>query len=591
MQVNRYDRAAEAPIMNTYVPIDFDQLYRIGSSQREVVDKAASDLTSNIQKWSEFNSPSEKDTQNYYNLTIGKAAPLIQEMSANPDLLKSAEGRSRIQSLINNVDYGSLGRLRQSREGMLSRQKANQELMAKNMFNHIWHDVNFAEYDTLNSGIFNDVSPIPYMSEVDLVKPYVDNLKPSFLGSKDGYLWKGVTNETTDAQVSQAFSSIQNTPQYAKHIESLMQRGATQEEAVNYINSRLITAGREFAWKDAERDPWWVKQQELYAKAENKKVGESANNLTTITYRGGNKHMLDRFTSLTEQQKMDVMEGKTLDKDTEATLNEQVNPTAIRSKLQESFNESFARKKDVSKSLDDVMSVISFPASKKAADIFTSGVGGTRIKEGSYVAPTTKGLIPENKFAASALGETSLSNLLGKNTGESKYRSIIITDEINKAFEDGDFTDVETVGTGEMTTDGQNVFHRVIVYVPKEQIDRLQRYKMETKEGEKAKKKSKEPYVDTISEEQLRSAGYKIVRRGDPYESITERVDEDGNIMSRSTTVKPTMKEYVAIRSLQHIPKQGEAAITNDALYNKVRGFGTKEGFGQQVQSEYERLP
>ena len=30
MQANRYDRAAEAPIMNRYVPINFGELYRIG---------------------------------------------------------------------------------------------------------------------------------------------------------------------------------------------------------------------------------------------------------------------------------------------------------------------------------------------------------------------------------------------------------------------------------------------------------------------------------------------------------------------------------------------------------------------------------
>ena len=42
MTANRYDQAAEAPIMNTYVPINFGELYRIG------------------------------DTQNWYNLTINR---------------------------------------------------------------------------------------------------------------------------------------------------------------------------------------------------------------------------------------------------------------------------------------------------------------------------------------------------------------------------------------------------------------------------------------------------------------------------------------------------------------------------------------
>lgn len=41
MQANRYDRAAEAPILNTYVPINFGELYRIGAAQKEAVDQAA----------------------------------------------------------------------------------------------------------------------------------------------------------------------------------------------------------------------------------------------------------------------------------------------------------------------------------------------------------------------------------------------------------------------------------------------------------------------------------------------------------------------------------------------------------------------
>ena len=63
---NRYDRAAEAPILNTYVPINFDQLYRVGAAQREAVDKAAQDLSTNVQKFGEFYSPSAIDTQRFY---------------------------------------------------------------------------------------------------------------------------------------------------------------------------------------------------------------------------------------------------------------------------------------------------------------------------------------------------------------------------------------------------------------------------------------------------------------------------------------------------------------------------------------------
>ena len=160
MQANRYDRAAEAPILNTYVPINFGELYRIGAAQKEAVDQAAKDLTNTITTFGEFQSPSAVDTENYYKNSIGKFSDLIQEASTNPDAMKDANFRSRLQQRINNIDYGYLSRLKQSREGMLARQKANQQLMLSGKYNPLWHDVDFTNYDTAQDDIFNDISPM-----------------------------------------------------------------------------------------------------------------------------------------------------------------------------------------------------------------------------------------------------------------------------------------------------------------------------------------------------------------------------------------------------------------------------------------------
>jgi len=87
--------------------------------------------------------------------------------------------------------------------------------MLRGGYNPLLHDVDFANYDTLRTGIFNDVSPLAYMSVVDMVKPYVDNLKGKYLGKKNGLMYKGVTDEDTDAQLIQNWSSIENSPYYA----------------------------------------------------------------------------------------------------------------------------------------------------------------------------------------------------------------------------------------------------------------------------------------------------------------------------------------------------------------------------------------
>ena len=134
MQANRYDRAAEAPIMNTYVPINFGELYRIGQAQRQAVEQAANEFTNTVSKFGEFQSPSAVDTQRYYENSLGKIRDLIDEAATNPDAMKDANFRARLNSRIANLDYATLSNLKQSREGMLARQKANQELMIKGMF-------------------------------------------------------------------------------------------------------------------------------------------------------------------------------------------------------------------------------------------------------------------------------------------------------------------------------------------------------------------------------------------------------------------------------------------------------------------------
>ena len=79
--VNRYDRPAEAQFINTYVPLPFQQLYTLGKEANARVDKAIADLSGALDNWSDFRSPSEKDTKAWYDETMGKAKPIIDKLA------------------------------------------------------------------------------------------------------------------------------------------------------------------------------------------------------------------------------------------------------------------------------------------------------------------------------------------------------------------------------------------------------------------------------------------------------------------------------------------------------------------------------
>lgn len=250
MATNRFDKPIESEYISQYTPIPFEQLYAIGKANNERVDKAYQDLGNQFTKWSEFRSPSAVDTKRWYDLTVGAGQDVVNKLAANPDLIKTAEGRSLIQSFINTRPYNELSQLQQSREGLLQRQKVNQQLMLSGKYNPMWHDVDFTNYNTLDSGVFNDVAPLAYKSEVDLVEPYVDNLKPGFIRQEGAYDWIGVSSERTDQEIANNISAIYNTPEAQKHIQVLIQQGYTPEQANALFANRIYRAGREFAYED-----------------------------------------------------------------------------------------------------------------------------------------------------------------------------------------------------------------------------------------------------------------------------------------------------------------------------------------------------
>lgn len=429
MQANRYDRAAEAPIMNTYVPINFGELYRIGQAQRQAVEQAANEFTNTVSKFGEFQSPSAVDTQRYYENSLGKIRDLIDEAATNPDAMKDANFRARLNSRIANLDYATLSNLKQSREGMLARQKANQELMIKGMYNPLWHDVDFTNYNTVDSGIFNDVAPLAYKSEVDLVRPYVDNLKASFMGVKDGWIHQGVSTYRTDYEIQRNLSSIQNTPEYQKHLEVLQRQGLSRQDAEEQLNRTLITAGREFAYDQAERDPMAV----------------------ALARRAGAGSQQNRLLNLTDQLEITA-------RDTFASaLKDAPTVQDARKKLSDMFTLSAKTNNSLNSAINDVIGTLSSGIGAEANEVLTAQ--GTQTGK-----MTSQGWRVGNSSSEFLLRKRLAENLMDRKIGSSS--------KLQDDFEKGQFKNFLVAGIPNITTDGSNIFHNKYIFIPKSEIDK-----------------------------------------------------------------------------------------------------------------------
>lgn len=311
MSANGYDVAAEAPIINTYVPINFGELYRIGAAQKEAVDKAYSDLSTNLQKWSEFTSPSQIDIENWYKNTVGNPviSNLVEQAAANPDSLKDAAFRASLQSAINSIDYQTLSKLKQGAENLTARQKVAAEMKAKGLYKESWdvyrdkagnlQNFDASTWDTLNQGILEDLSPVQYSSLFDIVNPYVEGLKPTFYegnvnpltGQSMSFVkgYNAITRETINDILDRNINEIVNTPQgqlwyrdIANAVKT-MNPNATQQDVDNafvenlrknaYYKLTATPVDDEFAMRRAlQQEEYRMKLR--YKQAENQQTGQ-----------------------------------------------------------------------------------------------------------------------------------------------------------------------------------------------------------------------------------------------------------------------------------------------------------------------------
>lgn len=556
MAANMYDQAAQAQFINTYVPINFGELYRIGAAQKAAVDEAAQQFGTQLQKFGEFQSPSQIDTQRYYDLTIGRQdfQNAINQMVSNPDALKDAAFRSQLQSMINSVDYGTLSNLRSSRDAMLKRQEVNQKLMLENRFNPLWHDVDFANYDTVNSKIFDDITPLPYMSVRELVEPYVNNLKGEFLGAKNGFLWNGVTDEMTDAQLQKNLSSIQNTPQYQKYLETYQKMGLNPEQAQQQLLNEIYTAGREYTWNKADRDPMAIENMRLqrkYASAAN--TANNLLNLTRVLESDATRNHLLKFTNLAPQEVDAFAEQgfKALSPEKQQEVLNLKNPGYVESKMKNYYDQVLKDTRRRSTAENAVIDLMSTPISYEASDKYAAyGTTGKQDKDGFYTA---------NNSSNFKLAKELVYNTIGKDADKGLQKFISLWNDGNN------FSNFKISSDQRMISDGNDIYVVKHAYIPEDQLLKAR-----------------------IDRKSLSALGTPVTMDAGP--KTTERYDNRGNLES-TTTSSSTPVKTIRITVLQQLPRSGEAAITSDAAWmDKNLGIQTKTQDIQDMLSQEENL-
>lgn len=593
MAANMYDQAAQAQFINTYVPINFGELYRIGAAQKQAVDQAAEQFTTQLQKFGEFRSPSRVDTENYYNMTIGREdfQNAINQMVSNPDYMKDASNRAQLQSLINSVDYAALSQLKESayyqRMGLQTRAKMKAEGRLKDS----WDKSDIANYDTLGTGkIFDDITPVAYMNLNELSTPYFNDLKPGFLGTDyvngTRYVVTGNNMEDLMAVATAKFNDLIDTPQGQKYFEEYL---AMNNGDANAAKSQFINAVAQSQIDRTRRpkydvDPAFIEQLRYSLKAKAAGASEASQvlpDLSRILATTTVQNNLATLGGLTPEERSAVASGQ---------ANSEVYQKASRNmsnNLKTAWN-NLSKSSGINSASRKLLDMISQPLSKEVdTSLLVEGGGEVLGKDAKLTNSTasmtlgadmTFGLLG---YENGALGYT-MSNMQNASDEKQKKawkdRSVAMA-TIQQAWYNDQFRDVIVKGSGQVLSDNNEVYHKRKVYIP---IDQLRNIGFQSI--------SKGDFSKLI--------GSKVVSLGDIIDKqqieIKQEYDpETGEVLKGETTKKLTRKklddsalyvEFDAAYPLQI--GNNEATITRNANYERqVRTLGTKEKYLQAEDS------
>lgn len=593
MAANMYDQAAQAQFINTYVPINFGELYRIGAAQKQAVDQAAEQFTTQLQKFGEFRSPSRVDTENYYNMTIGREdfQNAINQMVSNPDYMKDASNRAQLQSLINSVDYAALSQLKESADYQRMGLQMRAKMKAEGRLKDSWDKSDIANYDTLGTGkIFDDITPVAYMNLNELSAPYFNDLKPGFLGTDyvngTRYIVTGNNMEDLMAVATAKFNDLIDTPQGQKYFEEYL---AMNNGDANAAKSQFINAVAQSQIDRTRRpkydvDPAFIEQLKYSLKAKAAGASNTSNvlpDLSRILATTTVQNNLAVLGGLTPEERSAVASGQ---------ANSEIYQKASRNmsnNLKVAWN-SLSKASGINSASRKLLDMISQPLSKEVDTSLLVEGGGEALGKDAKLTNSTANMTLGADMTFGLLGYENgalgyaMSNMQNASDEKQKKawkdRSVAMA-TIQQAWYNDQFRDVIVKGSGQVLSDNNEVYHKRKVYIP---IDQLRNIGFESI--------SKGDFSKLI--------GSKVVSLGDIIDKqqieIKQEYDpETGEVLKGETTKKLTRKklddsdlyvEFDATYPLQI--GNNEATITRNANYERqIRTLGTKEKYSQAEDS------
>lgn len=272
-----HDRAINLPIQDLY---DTQMMTTKINAARELYNQAQEKQDQFFKEYGDFISPSATDTDNYYNLSIGKIKKGLDDLYAKGiDPLRNPEGRAYIRTMINSVPYADLQKLKQSAKAQEEYNQAKRTLKAQGLFNEEFETLEGGgpiNYDTLKNGIWSRQSPTPYKSMAELSEQYYNDIQPGVIEEgtdKNGvrYQMLGISRKNIEDVADQRMLDIINTPQGNLMYKSLLQKNNNDQTAARKDFRDMIIAANINRTMNPRKivDPLWQAYRQDQLEREN----------------------------------------------------------------------------------------------------------------------------------------------------------------------------------------------------------------------------------------------------------------------------------------------------------------------------------
>lgn len=270
------------------------------NAMRQDYLQGVQDMKDFIKENRDFTSPFSKDSENYYNLTMGGANQLMDSLREQGiDPLRSVEGRNAIQRYIMSRPYGELTKLKQSAEIGKEYLKEIARLKEMGKYDQEFEDfatklengTPFSEYDTIAAGkSWQRSAPYQYQDLQKDTDNWYNGSQPLYKGMQGGNRVYELNMDDLKKMAEPYIQGYINTTigKYRiSKIKDQLQRSAImsgkmytpnelQDAAVNVLKDNIANAQRKYLRKKTfEADPFALDDHrtanEIYAYKEKAK--------------------------------------------------------------------------------------------------------------------------------------------------------------------------------------------------------------------------------------------------------------------------------------------------------------------------------